>query len=194
MANANSQLYPARTGRPLKLSDPKQVQKAIDKYFKSCFGPKRGENNEILTDAKGNIEYQVVRPFTMAGLANALGIGRQTLLDYRAKDEFSDVLTRARRVVEQFAEERLFDREGVQGAKFSLINNFLRWSDKSEIVQTNTNLLDTTSAQPAQLTTGDTSAILSALKAIIVRLTPEAEPAKQLTEISAPVQNEPKTQ
>ena len=194
MANANPYLYPSITGRPLKLSSPEQVQKAINNYFKSCFVPKKEETGEISKDLEGNIVYELRRPLTMAGLANALGISRQSLLDYRDKEGFSDTIKEARRVVEQFAEERLFDREGVQGAKFSLINNFLRWSDKSEIVQTNTNLLDTTSAQPAQLTTGDTSALLSALRAIIVRLTPEADQAKQLTEISAPVQNEPKTQ
>ena len=143
---------------------------------------------------KGKVIYEQVKPLTMSGLGNALGVSRQTLLDYKAKEEFSDTIRQARRIVEQYAEERLFDREGVQGAKFSLINNFLRWSDKSEVIQTNANLLDTASDQPAQLTTSDTSAILSALKAIIVRLTPEAEPAKQLTEISAPVQNESKTQ
>ena len=42
------------------------------------------------------------------------------------KDRDGTVLT------DKYAEERLFDREGVQGAKFSLINNFKGWSEKPE--------------------------------------------------------------
>ena len=43
-----------------------------------------------------------------------------------------NTITRAKSFVEKYAEERLFDRDGVQGAKFSLINNFKGWSEKPE--------------------------------------------------------------
>ena len=43
------------------------------------------------------------------------------------------MVTRAKSRVEQYTEERLFDREGVQGAKFSLANNFKGWAEKQDI-------------------------------------------------------------
>ncbi len=33
---------------------------------------------------------------------------------------------------EEYAERRLYDRDGVNGAKFSLANNFKGWRDKPE--------------------------------------------------------------
>jgi predicted ATPase len=70
----------------------------------------------------------------MTGLALALGFNsRSTLLDYQEKDRFSDTITRAKAKVEQYAEERLFDKDGANGAKFSLANNFKRWKEKQEI-------------------------------------------------------------
>ena len=186
MANANPYLYPSVRGKPLKITDPKQLQKAIDNYLKYCFIPKSDENGGFCKDADGNIIYEVLRPPTMTGLANALNLSRSTLLDYKAKAEYSDSITRARRIIEQFAEEHLYSRESVQGAKFALINNHIRWAEKTEVAQTTENLLGAAADQPAQLTTGDTSAILSALKAIIVRLTPEAEQVEELKEVNPP--------
>ena len=40
---------------------------------------------------------------------------------------------RAKAVVEQYAEERLFDKDGANGAKFSLANNFEGWKEKQQI-------------------------------------------------------------
>ncbi len=40
---------------------------------------------------------------------------------------------RAKARVEMYAEERLFDKDGANGAKFSLANNFSGWKEKKEI-------------------------------------------------------------
>jgi hypothetical protein len=40
---------------------------------------------------------------------------------------------RAKAYVERYAEERLFDKDGANGAKFSLANNFEGWKEKREI-------------------------------------------------------------
>jgi hypothetical protein len=61
------------------------------------------------------------------GLAHTLDMTRQSLLNYQKNDEFFDTITRAKRACEVFAEESLLDRNGVQGAKFSLINNYPNW-------------------------------------------------------------------
>ena len=65
------------------------------------------------------------RPPTVTGLALALGFTTRTsLLNYQGKKEFMDTITRAKSMVEAYAEERLFDRDGSNGARFSLVNNF----------------------------------------------------------------------
>ena len=102
-----------------------------------------GENveckGELLTDKEGKAVldkygapiYLNRRPPTVTGLALALGFtSRQALLNYQAKDNFVDTVTRAKTRIEQYTEERLFDRDGVQGAKFSLVNNFSGWREK----------------------------------------------------------------
>ena len=57
---------------------------------------------------------------------------RQSLLNYQAKKQFVDTITRAKSRCEDYAESRLFDRDGAMGAKFSLSNNFKGWSEKSQ--------------------------------------------------------------
>lgn len=125
----------ATVGAPPKYKSVKEMQKAIDKYFEDCKG-------EVLTDADGNVMYDkygcpiVVgsRPLTVTGLALALGFAsRQALLNYQAKEEFNDTITRAKTRIEQYAEERLFDKDGANGAKFSLANNFSGWAEKQQI-------------------------------------------------------------
>lgn len=112
-----------------------EMQEKIDAYFESCRG-------RILTDDDGNYildKYSKPiiidsRPLTVTGLALALGFNtRQALLNYQAKKEFVDTILRAKAVVEQYAEERLFDKDGANGAKFSLANNFEGWKEKQQI-------------------------------------------------------------
>lgn len=68
------------------------------------------------------------KPPTVTGLALALGFtSRLDLLRYQGKEEFCNTITRAKSMVEQYAEERLFDRDGSNGAQFSLRNNFKGW-------------------------------------------------------------------
>lgn len=119
-------------GRPPKYTSKEEIKELIEKYFKSCEG-------EILKDGKGNPvlnkwENPVIinqRPPTVTGLALALGFStRQGLLNYQGKKEFLDTITRAKARVEQYTEERLFDRDGVNGARFSLTNNFSGWGEK----------------------------------------------------------------
>ena len=81
----------------------------------------------------GNVIKTQIRPFPISGLADALDMSRQSLLNYSQKEEFFDTITRAKRKCEVYAEEQLFDKSGVTGAKFSLANNFDGWKDKQEI-------------------------------------------------------------
>lgn len=125
----------SNAGRPPFYNTVEEMQERIDAYFKECDG-------KVLTDSDGNplfdkygmpILYDV-RPYTITGLALSLGFNsRQALLNYQAKEEFHDTIMRAKARVERYAEERLYDKDGANGAKFSLANNFDGWREKQTI-------------------------------------------------------------
>lgn len=111
-----------------------EIQEKIDKYFSDCDGEvlKDEEGNPIL-NKYGGVIIVGSKPPTVTGLALALGFtSRQALLNYQGKEEFVDTITRAKTRVEQYAEERLFDRDGSHGAQFSLRNNFKGWNGERE--------------------------------------------------------------
>lgn len=117
-------------GKPKYTND--ELEKKVEEYFEKCEG-------EMLTDENGEIVYNKygqpviikVHPPTMTGLARSCDFkSRQALLNYKARSiRAAEILDKAKMRVEEYAEERLFDRDGVQGAKFTLCNNF-GWSDK----------------------------------------------------------------
>ena len=125
----------SKVGKPPFYNSVEEMQAKIDEYFSDCEG-------EIVYDKEGNplidkygcpIRFGV-RPYTITGLALALGFNsRQALLNYQAKPEYHDTIMRAKAKVERYAEERLFDKDGANGAKFSLANNFDGWREKQSI-------------------------------------------------------------
>jgi hypothetical protein len=111
-----------RTGRPPIFETPEQMQEAIDAYHADC------------------IQRQV--PLTMSGLAIALGMSRQALIQYEGRDGFSDTVKQARAKVERQLEEGLLTRERqVAGHIFNLKNNF-GWKDVQEVEHTHTVLFN----------------------------------------------------
>ena len=123
-----------KIGSPPKYKTPEEMQKVIDKYFKDCDGEYIILDGCAVTDKDGHPVKTKERPLTITGLALALGFtSRQALLNYEGKPEFVDTIKRAKAKVEQYAEERLFDKDGVNGAKFNLSNNFKGWSEKQQI-------------------------------------------------------------
>ena len=125
----------SKTGRPPKYKTKEEIQEKIDAYFESCKGTVRyDDDGNVLIDKFGRPVIFDERPLTITGLALALGFNsRQTLLNYEGKKEFMDTIMRAKAQVEQYAEERLFDKDGANGAKFSLANNFEGWKEKQKI-------------------------------------------------------------
>lgn len=124
-----------RAGRPPTYKTADEMQAVIDTYFAACRGrPLVGDDGKIFTDKEGKPIFLDAYPPTVTGLALALGFtSRQALLNYEAKAEFIDTVARAKSRVEQYAEERLFDRDGANGAKFSLENNFEGWKEKRHV-------------------------------------------------------------
>ena len=117
----------------LKYQTAEEMSEAIERYFKDCEG-------HTLTDGNGETVYKLngdpvivgAHPPTVTGLALALGFKtRQSLLNYQARTKaFNDIITVAKSRCEEYAESRLYDRDGVNGAKFSLMNNFKGWREK----------------------------------------------------------------
>ncbi len=124
-----------KVGRPPKYKSKEEIQEKIDAYFEECKGREVFDADGIpMTDKFGNTIRADAKPLTITGLALALGFSsRQALLNYQAKSEFNDTILRAKARVEQYAEERLFDKDGANGAKFSLANNFEGWKERQHI-------------------------------------------------------------
>jgi DNA-packaging protein gp3 len=93
-------------GRPPKYATAEDMQRDIDVYFSS--------RNEIK------------RP-TVTGLARALGMTRQSLINYGKDERFFDTVLDAKLQVEEFLENRLYD-SAPTGAIFNLKNNY-KWED-----------------------------------------------------------------
>jgi len=92
-------------GRPLKYS-AQDLQTKVDEYFETEGKP------------------------TIAGLAVFLDMDRQTLYNYRERDEFFDILKRAVNKVEAKYEGRLIYENNPTGVIFALKN--MGWKDKTE--------------------------------------------------------------
>nr|DAL78272.1 MAG TPA: DNA packaging protein gp3 [Caudoviricetes sp.] len=120
-------------GAPRKWKSVSAMQEAIDAYFKKCEGEPLIVDGSAAVDKYGVPIIINVKPPTVTGLALALGFtGRQALLDYQARPEFADTVTRAKSRCEEYAESRLYDKDGANGAKFSLGCNF-GWREATEM-------------------------------------------------------------
>lgn len=113
-----------------KYTSKEEIIGLIDNYFESCKGEPfiDKETGKQMVDKFGYPIFIGQRPPTVTGLALALGFkSRQSLLNYAGKKEFRDVIIEAKSRIEMYVEERLFDKDGANGAKFSLQNNFKGW-------------------------------------------------------------------
>lgn len=95
--------------RPPKFTDPEEFARIAGEYF-------RGRD-------------AVEKPYTVNGLALALGLCRQSLLNYGDKPEFLDAVKAVRATLEDHWESRL-GGPNAAGTIFWLKNQ--GWSDKTE--------------------------------------------------------------
>ncbi len=124
-------------GAPRKWKSVKAMQEAIDAYFEACKGePFIGDDGCVVRDKNGVPIIINAKPPTVTGLALALGFTtRQGLINYQGRAEFVDTITRAKSRCEEYAESRLYDKDGANGAKFSLGCNF-GWRATEEKAET----------------------------------------------------------
>lgn len=120
-------------GRPPKWKSAATMQEAINAYFKDCQGRLLiGEDGRVAMDKRGVPIIAGAHPPTVTGLARALGLSsRRALMNYQEKTEFADTIARAKLRCEEYAEERLYDKDGQRGAIFLLKCGF-RWNEKAK--------------------------------------------------------------
>lgn len=119
-----------------KFLSPEHLQSMVNEYFESCMGPTFNKDGDLVRDHQGNLLKVQVKPYTLSGLALHLGLSTETLRKYKngkldtildemkAETEdwltFSKVILKAKQVIESYAEGRLYDRDGSNGARFVL--------------------------------------------------------------------------
>lgn len=103
-------------GRPPKYTDGDVFQAKVDQYFKDC------EENKTLPG--------------IHGLAVALDMTRETILQYEKLDEFSDTIKKAKEKLRLAWESRLAI-PGSTGAIFWLKNN-AGWKDQQDVANSGT--------------------------------------------------------
>lgn len=121
----------AKQGAKPRYVSPEEMQAVIDRYFEDCAGEiLRDDDGRPVFDKYGTPIVIGAHPPTVTGLALALGFtSRQALLNYQAKRAFVDTVTRAKSRIEEYAEGRLYDRDGARGAEFNLRYNF-KWAQE----------------------------------------------------------------
>jgi len=99
-------------GHPRILDSPEQAWERGQAYFDQC-----DKDNE---------------PYQVTGLALALGLcSRQSLCEYEARSEYTDVIKRLKARVEQYLVKRSMGNGNPAGAIFVLKN--MGWSDRQDV-------------------------------------------------------------
>lgn len=134
----------------IKWNSPEHLQGLVDEYFASCMGviynPKTGEPYR---DDSGRPRLGQVKPYTISGLACYIHIdttsikeysdgkiddlGFPTSEEYRGP-QYSDIIREARKKIEAFAEENLYNRDGFNGGRF-VLNCAFGWQEKREVAE-----------------------------------------------------------
>lgn len=115
--------------RPLKYQTVAQLQEAVDEYFTFC----DNKTKEIHSEKLGDMIVPDPEPYTMSGLACALGMSRMALLNYSKRDEYSEVIEKAKSRIEADIERRMNNKDTfTPGLIFNAKNNF-GWRDRHDI-------------------------------------------------------------
>ena len=109
-------------GRPLIFKSPEELEKKVCEYFNNC-----PDTIKIYTQ---NGEYEKPVP-TITGLCFFLGFAsKETMYNYKKRDEFEYIMNRARLLIERHYEQ-LTQSSSPAGPIFVLKN--LGWKDKQEL-------------------------------------------------------------
>lgn len=122
-------------GRPVKYDSPEKMQELIDAYFKKC-----DEATAHTIIGKGEsqlaIELPSPLPYTIEGICYALGMTRQSLLNYSEKDEFFDIIKDAKdKVLENLSVRALQGTNHAAVSIFMMKNNY-GYRDQQDVTVT----------------------------------------------------------
>lgn len=125
-------------GRHRRFETAEQMAEQIEKYFESCWGVAYTNKGVIVRDENGKPLRVQKEPYTLSGLARFLGLNLTSLSRYEFQaqvgvypPEFAAVVRDAKLRIQEYAEKRLYDRDGASGARFVLEAGF-GWMTKRE--------------------------------------------------------------
>lgn len=129
-----------------RFESPEHLESLCNEYFASCDGVLYNhKTGQPYLDKQGFPLVGQIKPYTISGLALYLDIATETLKKYEKgimdsigfepheRLEYSKVVRRARQKIEAYAEYRLYDKDGYNGARFVLDNAF-NWISQREQV------------------------------------------------------------
>lgn len=131
-------------------NNPEQLQTLVDEYFESCYGPIRNPKTGLFYEnPDGTLVRGQVKPFTISGLAlfthvatdkikkyskeSIDSLGYPTEADYDGPS-YSEIMLEAIKRIENYAEERLYDRDGFGGGRF-VLNCAFNWTEQKEAAE-----------------------------------------------------------
>lgn len=122
----------------MKKLNEKRVSFLLQEYFSSRRVAKRDPEGQILIAKTGEVLFEE-KPCTVTGLALSLGMSSREELSMVKDKKVKALIDRALLRIEESAEEKLFSKDTVNGAKLFLATNFKRWAgaEKEEEVPVN---------------------------------------------------------
>lgn len=108
------------------------LKQRLSEYFLSCEGPAKNKKGDVIVDREGNPYMTQVKPYTLAGMARAMGVDTRELKKFASgkydtvKEKYSYYVKMGAQQVEEYAESRLYDKNGHQGGRFILDSAFGR--------------------------------------------------------------------
>ncbi len=157
----------ADTDIPMKFESSSELEEKIEKYFLSCVSPvmvfvknpnySRKDHDEAIeagadymidqhierqkTDGNGEPIFELIEPYTISGLAYALGTSRNVLLSYQKMEhttmdeeeqkKCAHAIKRAKNRIQEYVDKYMFNGKNQTGAIFVAKNNF-GWIEKTE--------------------------------------------------------------
>lgn len=157
----------ADTDIPMKFESADDLEQKIEEYFLSCVSPvmvwvnnpeyDKKEHDRCIEnfeeydvpkkireqkiDGNGNLIYEQIEPYTISGLAVALGTSRRVLLQYQKMEHStmseeeqlrcSNAIKRAKNRIQEYVDKYMFNGKNQTSAIFVAKNNF-GWIDKTE--------------------------------------------------------------
>lgn len=114
-------------GRPPKFETVEELDQAIRAYFDLCDPHIETRMVDAGVNQRGETIWQKrevmteQQPYTVSGLARALGMTREMLVQYKRKEKFSDSILSAYERCHEYAEKQLYLLRNANGAVFVAI-------------------------------------------------------------------------